>query len=132
MVGVIEYECVKEKLNEKPSKKQYGKYTPEIRYEIGKYAASHGPSAAVKKKFKTTYPELSESTVRGFRTKYHEILKQSQSNVLSSKKIVSLKRGRPLLWGNLDEKITNFLFAIRKKGGEVPKEKPSCSFTMKL
>ena len=48
MVCVIEYECVKEKLKETQPKKQYGKYTPEIRYEIGKYAVIHGPMAALK------------------------------------------------------------------------------------
>ena len=36
-----------------------------------------------------------------------------------TKKLPSLKRGRPLLLGTIDEKVKNFLFALRQKGGVV-------------
>ena len=55
------------------------------------------------------FPELREIAVRGFRTKYHGVLKQSNS------KIVSLKHCRSLLLCSLDEKVKNFIFAIRKE-----------------
>ena len=71
------------------------------------------------KKFKDQYPNLSKSSVRTFRDKYNKKLKASGNFRSPAKKIVSKKRGRPLMLGVLDEKIKNFLFTIRKKGGVV-------------
>ena len=71
------------------------------------------------KKFKDQYPNLNKSSVRTFRDKYNKKLKASGNSRSPAKKIVSKKRGRPLMLGALDEKIKNFLFTIRKKGGVV-------------
>jgi hypothetical protein len=49
-LGSIDYDCVKKSLNEtKPRRGKYIKVSDEDRFTIGKYAAIHGPFAAVKK-----------------------------------------------------------------------------------
>ena len=70
-------------------------------------------------KFKKEHPQLKESTVRPFREKYHSSLKAKKVGTAITKKLPSLKRGRPLLLGTIDEKVNNFLFALRQKGGVV-------------
>ena len=50
----------------------YTKYTAVQRYQIGKYASENGSANAVRK-FKKDFPSLKESTVREFRSKYHEM-----------------------------------------------------------
>ena len=98
MLGSVDYEHVKKSLaGTKQSSGKYIKFSKEDRFTIGRYAAVHGPLAAVRK-FKGQYPNLNGN---------------SRS---PAKKIVSEKCGRPLMLGALDEKIKNFLFAIRKKG----------------
>ena len=114
----MEFSSVQASLSKtRPGRGGYLKFTDEARFEIGKYAALHGPMSAVKK-FKHAYPKLKESTVRTFRDKYVLSLKSSNS-VVSTKKITSLKRGRPLMLGQLDEKVKKFLIALRHKGGVV-------------
>ena len=100
----------------KPGRGKYKVFSDDERYTIGKYASIHGPMAAVKK-FQSIHPKLNESTVRAFRAKYHGILKKSCAN--TQKKITSLKRGRPLLLGSLDEIVKQFLLTLRKIGGVV-------------
>ena len=109
----MEYESVKEKLSgvTKYKRCKYNKVKDEDRYAIGKYPAIHGTAAALRK-FKKLFPHyrLTENTVRAMREKYHRIVKSPLS---------SLKRGRPLLLGSLDEKVQKFLVALRSKGGVV-------------
>ena len=71
------------------------------------------------KKFKVEYPNLKESSVRVFRDKYNMKIKTKGQSLSPAKKIVSKKRGRPCMLGDLDEKIKSFLMAVRKKGGVV-------------
>ena len=109
----MEYESVKEKLSGFTKDKccKYNKFKDQDRYTIGKYATIHRTAAALRK-FKKLSPNyrLTESTVRAMREKYHRIVKFSSSSSSSSsssliKKITSLKRGRPLLLGSLEEKV---------------------------
>ena len=104
----MEYESVKEKLFgvTKDKRCKYNKFKDEDRYTIGKHPAIHGTAAALRK-FKKLFPHyrLTESTVRAMREKYHRIVK---SPSLPIKKNTSLKRGRPLLLGFLDEKVQKF------------------------
>ena len=58
------------------------------------------------------------------REKYHRIIKFPSSSSSSSssspiKKVTSLKRGRPLPFDSLDEKVQKFLVVLRSKGGLV-------------
>ena len=43
--------------------------------KIGKHAAVNGNSSALKK-IRKIYPDLGESTVRSFKRKYYEVLKE--------------------------------------------------------
>ena len=118
-LGSIEFEAANNSLSNINGKRgKYRKFSDEDRFEIGKYAAINGPGSAVKR-FKKSYPHLNESTVRTFREKYRKTLKPTRNHLSPAKKICSLKRGRPLMLGHLDEKIKTFLLALRKKGGVV-------------
>ena len=114
----VDYKHVKSLAETKQSRGKYIKFSQEDRLTIGRYAAVHEPLAAVRK-FKDQYPNLNESSVRTFRDKYNKKLKASGNSQSPAKKIVTTKHGRPLMLGALDEKIKNFLFAIRKMGGVV-------------
>ena len=74
---------------------------------------------ATVKKFKPDFPHLKESTVRTFRDKYRNTLKRNRGSSSPVKKLATMTRGRPLMLGKLDEKVKNFLLALRRKGGVV-------------
>ena len=81
-------------------------------------ASAHGPGATVKK-FRKSHPHLNsgESTVRGLRAKYEELLKSETAGELAS--IPKLKRGSSFMLGELHEKVKNFLHVLRRKVGVV-------------
>ena len=60
----------------------YVKYSENERFMIGKYSNENG-SAAATRKFRKRFPNVNESTVRGFQKKYraklHEAAKQGKS-----------------------------------------------------
>ena len=64
------------------------------------------------------FPDLNESTVRGFRKKYLAQMKLAEKRSRSPEKsIVNLQRGRPLLLGNdIDEKVRKYIMTLRFKG----------------
>ena len=55
--------------------KAYTAFTDEDRAKIGKHAAKNGNNSPLKK-FRSIYPNLGESTVRSFKKKYYEALKE--------------------------------------------------------
>ena len=70
-LGIVEYASVTRSLSEvNPKRGRYLKFSDEDLFEIGKYAALHGPKSTIIK-FKKEHPQLKESTVRAFREKYH-------------------------------------------------------------
>ena len=71
----------------KQSRGKYIKFSVEDRFTIGRYAAVHGPLAAVRK-FKDQYPNLNEISVRTFRDKYNKKLKASGNSRSPAKKII--------------------------------------------
>ena len=98
-------------------KRKYTHFTPEDRAKIAKYAAQCGNTAAVKH-FAKEFPSLGESTVRLFKKQYQADLKK----VGSEEEITQLakkRRGRPLALGNLDEKVQQYIRALRKAGTPV-------------
>ena len=70
---------------------------------------------------KKTYPNLNESTVRGFKKHYVAQIKDAHRKKKSPKKaIVNKLRGRPCLLGDkIDPLVQNYLKATRYKGGVV-------------
>ena len=115
-LGELDYATVKTFLQQPKKKRVNSKFTENERYLIGKYTAINGPSAAVKK-FKKSHSHLKfgESTARNLREKYCKVIKNN-ANIT---KIPKAKLGRPLMLGNLDEQVKNFLLILRRKGGVV-------------
>ena len=98
-------------------KRKYTQYTPESRAKIAKYATQCGNTAAVKH-FTKEFPTLGESTVRLFKKQYQADLKK----VGPGEEITQLakkKRGRPLTLRDLDDKVQQYIKALRKAGTPV-------------
>ena len=92
----------------------YVKYTDADRAEIGKYSRENS-TAATLKKFRTRYPNLNKSTVRGMRSAYNRTLASLKRqhggsfnpdvhNVKEIRKQTANYVGRPLKLGDLDVK----------------------------
>ena len=81
----------------------YRKYIFQELYEICKFAAEHGISAAINH-FKSN--NLKESTFCKFKSKYHVEIKDEPIKNLYPKSFLSIKKqGRPILSKELDAKI---------------------------
>ena len=94
----------------------------EQKARVGKYAADHGTTNAIHY-FAKDFPNLHESTVRGWKAAY---LKEVRVQVKAGVKEVSVERlpevpkGRPLLLGKqLDQQVQEYLNALRDAGGVV-------------
>ena len=97
------------KKNDPKRKTTYQKYSEEDRFKIGKYASENGAAAAVRK-FKKSYPDIKESTIRGFKSKYEEELKVAKRQSRPVAKVIpEKKRGRPLLLGQIDVMVQDYL-----------------------
>ena len=100
---------------------QYHKWTKKERYDIGKYAAENDNINTVRK-FHSEFPSLSESTVRTFKKKYYELLREKSKEELDQSQSVpkySRKTGRPFLLGELDEMVRKYLLTLSKRGGVI-------------
>ena len=96
-------------------RKRYASYTDEDRAKFGKYASENGNAAALKR-FRKDIPELGESTVRSFKTKYLAALENSRKleDLTPITSIPSKKRGRPLnLPGELHSEVQQYIRALR-------------------
>nr|XP_045597315.1 uncharacterized protein LOC123757584 isoform X1 [Procambarus clarkii] len=94
----------------------YASYSPELRAEIGKYAAEHGNLAAVQHFKEQLGFEIPESTVRGLKDKY--LIKR----VRGKKEVVSIgfaQRGRPMRLGKYDEIVQDCIRELVKDGEKV-------------
>ena len=114
-------------LTERPQqrkRKAYTAFTDGQRAAIGRYAAEHSNTAAVKK-FKGDFEGgLGESTVRLFKKRYLIELDRAKENVAVGEvpevtKIAINPRGRPLLLGEFDKDVQTYLRALRKAGTPV-------------
>ena len=95
-------------------KSSYTKYASKCRFQIAKKPNETGCKGAVQK-FKSLFPDLNESTVRGFRKSLKFAEKRNRS---LEKLMVNLQRGRPLLPGNdIDERVRKYIMTLRSKGG---------------
>ena len=92
-LGVEEHSIVTTSVSEfadpEPSRKKrkirgkYTEYTDEDRAKIGRYASENGNEKA-RKHFLKTFPRLTESTVRNFKTKYVEKMRVERKKIKSS------------------------------------------------
>ena len=93
--GVVsgkEYDIIKDILDLHPeTKKRRVKYKEEEKMKVVKYACSHGVTNAIRF-FKEGFPNLTESTVHPWVSKYKEEIKKKSAECV----IISQARGRPL------------------------------------
>ena len=110
-LGELDFQVVQNEIAQKKSnrKTSYQEYSAEDCFKIGKHASENGATAAVRK-FKTLYPDMKESTVRGFKSTYEEELKKAtrQSRTMT-KALPEKKRGRPLMLGATDLMVQDYL-----------------------
>ena len=87
---------------------------------IGKHASIHGTASAVRK-WKKDYPQVNESTMRGFKKRYEAQINEERQKKRSPKKVIVNKlRGPPCLLGDkIDPLVQSYLKARRCKGGVV-------------
>ena len=117
MQVISDFVSSEKSVNQSP---QYCKWTDKQRYTIGKYAAENG-NANTPRKFKTEFPNLSESTVRTFKKRYHEEVRKFKEKIEESKSITKYARktGRLYLLGELDEMVQNQVRSLSKKGSAI-------------
>ena len=94
---------------------KYVKYTDQARARIGKYASENGNEKA-RQHFLAEFPKLHESSIRNFKKMYLKKVKETRSSITS---LPIRRKGRPPLLLELDDKLINYLRAIRNKGGIV-------------
>ena len=94
-LGQIDFEAAQNEvetiIQSKKKRGTYAVYTPKERFEIGKYAVENGTSKAVSR-YKSRFPSLKESTVRGFQSKYENEKTAVRSNLLSTKGTTNFTR----------------------------------------
>lgn len=121
-LGVVDYQAVDKNVCKKLKQPRgaYKTYSNKDRFLIGKDASMNGP-AKTTRKWKKTYPNLNESTVREFKKRYEAHISDADRKKKSPKKVIVNKlRGRPCLLGDkIDPLVQNYLKATRHKGGVV-------------
>lgn len=95
----------------------YGVVSPDDKAKIAKYAAENGVSASLRHfKRGNAFPDLKESTVRGWAKAYKDGLSTGGSVF----KLPERRRGRPLLLGkDLDDQVKAFVQDLRSSGSVV-------------
>ena len=92
-------------------------YKEEEKMKVVKCACSPGVTNAIRF-FKKEFPNLTESSVRPWVSKYKEEIKKNSAECV----IISQTRGRPLLLpAELDEKLRLFITNLRIAGGTINK-----------
>ena len=121
-LGEMDFVKIQTTVIEQTKKSGYIKWTGEDRFTIGKFAAENGTAAAVRY-FKSKFPKIKESSVRGFKEKYEKQLKQATQNKeqLTTKIIpkYELKTGRPLLLGKFDEMVQTYIHGLSSRGAVI-------------
>ena len=101
-------------------RKAYAVYKDKDRACIDRYVAENSNASALKR-FKSNFPDLSESTVLGFKSKYLAATKQVLTGEIVTA-IPSHKCGRPLTLGELDSVVQDHIRTLRKAGTPVSTE----------
>ena len=122
-MGTVDYEKVTSNIRKEETKISRGLYkscSAKDHFLIGKHANIHGTASAVRK-WKKDYPQVDESTIRGFKKRYEAQINEERQKRKSPKKVIVNKlRGRPcLLADKIDPLVQSYLKARRYKGGVV-------------
>ena len=119
---VLEVEAANQRVEGELGRKRRGKYNhydPVLRAKIGKYAATSGNVAAVKKFSEQLGKPISESTVCDFKKAYCSVLSKTKSDEPVTRlehgvtRLEHGLRGRPLLLGDLDSKVQQYVRKLR-------------------
>ena len=102
------------RVGEKKETGEYVHYSPEVKAKIARYAIDNGPTKAAKHFSKVLEKNISESTVRGFKSSY--ILQSAGKE--SVNKLTTKSRGRPTLLPNeMDNDVKDYIRDLRESGG---------------
>ena len=116
-----EVEAVIEK--QQNTKQPYRSYLSQQQADIGRYTSQHGPTAASQHFTKQLRHPVPVSTARKYRNLYHKELESSwKRHAESFPTITELpprKRGRPLLLGNFDSPVQEYVRLLLISGGVV-------------
>ena len=118
-LGAVDVRSIKEKTTGAKDRGTYVKWKDEDRFIIGDYARKNGNSAALRK-FKSKFPGLKESTIRTFKSRVvKEITDASKEKraVVQRLPKYSLKTGRPLLLGDIDQMVQTYIKSVSSRGG---------------
>lgn len=100
----------------------YNTYTAEFRAKVARYALENGDARAVRHFSNSTEVKrpLNESVVRNWRQKWLSARDASPNPSSAGPSTIETKsRGRPLLLGQLDDKVKDYITNIRRAGGIV-------------
>ena len=96
----------------------YEKFSPELRFQIGKHAAENRVAATMwfyAKKF-----VLKESSVRTWKNAYTREVHSKRGDITALKSLPEKKRGRPYLLGEeLDKQVRAYVTSLRSNGAVV-------------
>ena len=105
------------------TKQPYHSYSSQQRADIGRYAAQHGPTAASRHFTKQLGHPVPESTPRKYSDFYRKELESSRKRHAESLPTITelppRKRGRPLLLGDFDSPVQEYVRMLRISGGVV-------------
>ena len=105
-------------LNKKRKRGQYHRYDPELRVKIAKYACENGNKSTVERFSSQLGFSVSEATVRNFKRVYLSKLKAG-SDPDSITSFPDRALGRPLLIGEFDQQVFEYIKQLRAAGGIV-------------
>ena len=112
-LGQIDFDAVQNEvettIQSKKKRRTYVVYTPKERFEIGQYAIENGTSKVVSR-YKSRFPSLKESTVRGFKSKYENEIKIAAIQKRQPSEVICFQlRGRITLLGSIDDIVQNYI-----------------------
>ena len=123
-LGVIDVDSIEKDIERSKAKKKranYIKWTDNDRYRIGKYASQNGIAAAVRH-FKNDFPDLNESTARGFKKRVEDDLKLGARTGIDPLQAIpryTEPTGRPPMLGALDKQVQSYLRSVSDRGGAI-------------
>ena len=97
----------------------YEKFSPELRFEIGKRAAENGVAATMRF-YAAKKMVLKASSVRDWKSAYIREIRSRRGDITALKRLPEKKRGRPLLLGEeLDRQVRAYVTSLRSNGAVV-------------
>ena len=116
---VLEEELDQKDATPKSAHGEYEHFTPEEKARIGKRAAEHGVTAAIRY-FSKVFPgrSLKESTVQTWKKRYLQEIsgRKRAGEAVTVEALENKKTGRPLM---LDKQVQSYLAALRESGAVV-------------